>query len=64
MALFPHSLYFIIHTVLDKENNRKSNRLPLGQRICFRTQLYGYMEIFPISLDTYLFLKISLKKSI
>ena len=36
MALFPHSLYFIIHTVLDKENNRKSNRLPLGQRICFR----------------------------
>ena len=37
MALFPHSLYFIMHTVLDKENNRKSNRLPLGQRICFRT---------------------------
>lgn len=48
MALFPHSLYFIIHTVLDKEIIAKAIDCPWDNgSVLERMRLYGNLPNFP-----------------
>ena len=48
----PHTTLCI--QFLDRENNDKNNRLPLGKQICF-TIVWGFAEILP---NSYLLAKV------
>ena len=48
----PHTTLCI--QFLDRENNDKNNRLPLGKQICF-TIVWGCAEILPHELTNFFF---------
>ena len=49
ISVQPHTTLCI--QFLDRENNEKNNRLPLGKQICF-TIVWGCAEILPILVTT------------